>query len=140
MSVRRITSTFRFRYVERDGGLGVATLGGPGRNLLAGVLSALMTAGAIGATQGDPLYQVPYNGHFTFTRIRYGGPGFRRFGGSSWSHDYPDADRNMQTILDEFTAMSPNTSGSNVVLLEDTRMFLHPLIYISEPPSSAGSS
>ena len=47
--------------------------------------------------QDDPLYQIPYNGKFTFTRIRYGGPGFRGFGRSSWSHDYPDADRNIQS-------------------------------------------
>ena len=101
--------------------------------LLVGALSARIPAEGMAAAQGDRLYQVPYNGHFTFTRIRYGGPGFRGFGRSSWSHDYPDADRNMQTILDEFTAMSPNTNGSNVVLLEDPRMFLHPFIYISEP-------
>jgi hypothetical protein len=80
---------------------------------------ALFTAGAIGAVQFDPLYQVPYNGQFTFTRIRYSGPGFGGRGSASWSHDYPDADRNIQTILDEYTAMTPNTGGSNVVLLED---------------------
>ena len=97
----------------------MATLGGPARHLWAGALLALTTVGLIAAAQDDPLYQVPYNGNFTFTRIRYGGLGFRGYGRSSWSHDYPDADRNMQTILDEFTAMSPNTSGSNVVLLED---------------------
>ena len=57
-----------------------------------GVSSALVTAAAMGATQSDPLYRVPYNGDFTFTRIRYSGPGFGRFGGSAWSHDYPDAD------------------------------------------------
>jgi hypothetical protein len=96
-------------------------------------LLGVIGLGAIGAPQGDALYQVPYNGHFTFTRIRYSGPGFRGYGRSSWSHDYPEADRNMQLILEEFTALSPNTIGSNVVVLEDPRMFQHPLIYISEP-------
>lgn len=103
------------------------------RLLGVGALLALITVGAGGEAQEDPLYQVPYNGRFTFTRIRYDGPGFRGFGRPSWSHDYPDADRNIQSILDEFTALSPNTSGSNVVLLEDPRLFQHPLIYISEP-------
>ncbi len=86
--------------------------------------------------QRDALYQVPYNGRFTFTRIRYGGGmSLRGWGrrGSSWAHDYPDADLNIQAILNEFTAMAPNVEGSNVVQLEDPRMFLHPLIYISEP-------
>ena len=107
---------------------------GVGARLLGlAALSALVTTGAIGALQRDPLYQVPYNGDFTFTRIRYSGPGFGRFGGSSWSHDYPDADRDIQTILDEYTAMSPNTSGSNVLHLEDPRIFEYPLIYVSEP-------
>ena len=133
MSVRRITSTFRFLYVYRNRGLGMATLAGPARHLRAGALLAFFTVGAIGVVQSDPLYQVPYNGHFTFTRIRYGGPGFGRYGGASWSHDYPDADRNIQMILDEYTSLSTNTGGSNVVLLEDPRMFKHPLIYISEP-------
>ena len=86
--------------------------------------------------QQDALYQVPYNGRFTFTRIRYDGGGsmrgWRRRSGS-WAHDYPDADRNMQAILNEFTAMTPNTEGSNVVQLEDPRMFQHPMIYVSEP-------
>ena len=97
----------------------MATLRGLLHHLWAGTLLAHITVGALAAAQNDPLYQVPYNGDFTFTRIRYGGPGFRGFGRSSWSHDYPDADRNMQTILDEYTALNPNTSGSNVVLLED---------------------
>jgi hypothetical protein len=117
----------------RERQLAMAPLSRPVRHLCAGVLSALITVGTIAAAQDDPLYQVPYNGKFTFTRIRYGGPGFRGFGRSSWSHDYPDADRNIQTILAEYTTLEPNTSGSNVVLLEDSRIFQHPLIYISEP-------
>ena len=40
----------------------------------------------------------PYDGRFTFTRIRYSGSGFGR-GSSWWSHDYPDADRNLPLIL-----------------------------------------
>ena len=129
----RTTSTYHFPYLAREGRIGVAPPGVRARFLALGTLSALVTAGAIGAVQSDTLFQVPYNGDFTFTRIRYSGPGFGRFGGSSWSHDYPDADRNIQTILDEYTAMSPNTTGSNVVHLEDRRMFEQPLIYISEP-------
>jgi hypothetical protein len=81
---------------------------------------------------------VPYNGAFTFTRISYGSPGFGRFGGrnrggGSWNHDYPNADENMQLILKEFTAMQPNTSGSNVFDLEDPEIFQYPILYLSEP-------
>lgn len=79
---------------------------------------------------------LPYDGRFTFTRIRYGSVrgGFRRpWGGSAWAHDYPDADRNMQTMLNEYTAMRARTEGSNVFDLEDPGIFLNPILYISEP-------
>ena len=79
------------------------------------------------------LYQVPYNGYFTFTRVRYGGR-FRGYGGgSAWSHDYPYADRNLQFILDEFTHLRTNTQGTNVLDLEDPRIFQYPILYMSEP-------
>jgi hypothetical protein len=80
--------------------------------------------------------EIPYNGDFTFTRIRYGGGGgFGGFGrgGGSWAHDYPSADRNMGEILKEFTSMHPNTGGSNVVDLEDPEIFRSPILYLSEP-------
>src|SRR5688572_26202025 len=63
---------------------------------------------------------IPYNGRFTFTRIRYGSPyssrrgGFRGYGGSAWNHDYPMADLNIEAMLNEFTAVNANTEGSNV--------------------------
>lgn len=87
----------------------------------------------------DPLYQVPYNGAFTFTRVRYGSGGLRGFGrrgrgwGSAWNHDYPAGDRNMQTILAEFTSVPANTDGSNVLDLENPEIFKHPILYMSEP-------
>ena len=88
------------------------------------------------ALHQDPLYQVPYNGKFTFTRLRYGqtgGGGFGRGWSSAWNHDYPNADRNMQFILDRYTGIDPNTEGSNVLDLEDPQIFEHPILYMSEP-------
>jgi len=86
----------------------------------------------------DPMYQVPYNGSYTFTRVRYGSGGgglrgFRRGWSNAWNHDYPAADRNMQGILEEFTSMRPNTGGSNVLDLENPEIFKHPTLYMSEP-------
>ena len=88
------------------------------------------------APRQDSLYQVPYNGRFTFTRIRYGSAGGRGGGWgwrSAWNHDYPNADRNMQFILERYTGVAPNTGGTNVVDLEDPRIFEHPILYMSEP-------
>jgi len=78
---------------------------------------------------------VPYDAKFTFTRIRYGsGFGARRgFGGSAWAHDYPAADLNMQTMLNEFTMVRATEGGSNVFDLEDRDIFSHPILYVSEP-------
>jgi hypothetical protein len=85
------------------------------------------------AIEGDgaaQLANVPYDGDFTFTRVRYTGRGWGR---GTWAHDYPAADRNIQYMLDEFTAMAANTSGSNVLELEDPEIFRNPILYVSEP-------
>jgi hypothetical protein len=78
---------------------------------------------------------VPYDAKFTFTRVRYGSGGFGRrgFGGSSWAHDYPAADLNMQIMLNEFTAVRATEAGSNVFDLENREIFKHPILYVSEP-------
>lgn len=76
--------------------------------------------------------QVPYNGKFTFTRIRYGGEGFRR-GGGAWAHDYPAADLNLPKIIEYVSAIPINVGASNVFDLENREIFRHPIIYLSEP-------
>jgi hypothetical protein len=76
---------------------------------------------------------IPYNGKFTFTRIRYGSlRGYGR-GNGAWAHDYPTADLNLQTILSELTAARPTVGRSNVFDLEDPEIFKHPVLYMSEP-------
>ena len=76
-----------------------------------------------------------YDGRFTFARVRYGSGerGFRGFGGAAWAHDYPAADRNMQFMLDEFTAVRAHRDASTVLELEDPEIFRHPILYVSEP-------
>lgn len=78
----------------------------------------------------ESAYNPPYKGQFIFTRIRYGG---RSFGGSSWSHDFPRADRHLSRIMSELTGMNVELQGSNVYDLDDPGIFDHPLIYLSEP-------
>ena len=76
--------------------------------------------------------QVPYSGGFTFTRIRYGGGGFRR-GGSAWAHDYPLADLHLPKIIEYVTTIPITVDASNVYDLDDPEIFRHPIIYLSEP-------
>ena len=82
----------------------------------------------------------PYDGRFTFARVRYGGGGRggfelgRRGGGAdAWAHDYPAADLNMQVVLKEITTVDPVIGTSVIVDLEDPALFRHPLLYMSEP-------
>jgi len=74
---------------------------------------------------------VEYDSHFAFTRIRYGARIGRGFGG--WEHDYPTADRNFSAILDYITNMRVHLDGSNILDLDDPRIFENPVIYMSEP-------
>jgi hypothetical protein len=111
--------------------------------LLAGMLGGAAppiptrTADAVSLPPSAPqVRSAPYDGRFTFVRVRYGGYGRgfgRGYGGDSWAHDYPDADRNMQTILQEVTTVSTALESSVVVDLEDRSIFRHPILYMSEP-------
>lgn len=102
--------------------------------LLAAVASAAAQRGGRGFGSRGPRIaeSQPYDGRFTFTRIRYSGTGFG-WGGSAWSHDYPDADRNLPLILAALTAIPVNTDGGNVLDLEDPEIFRNPILYVWEP-------
>ena len=81
---------------------------------------------------------VDYDSHFVFTRIRYGAGGslargFFGGGGGGWEHDYPTADRNLAAILDYITNMRVRMDGSNILDLDDPRIFENPILYMSEP-------
>jgi hypothetical protein len=73
----------------------------------------------------------PYTAKFTFSRIRYRSPW--GYGGGAWAHDYPRADEHIPRLLDYLTTVDANLDGTNVFDLSDNDIFLHPLIYLSEP-------
>ena len=98
--------------------------------------SAPALASAVAAPPPQARPQPPYDGRFTFVRIRYGsGRRFGRFGygGGAWNHDYPNADLNMEAVLAEVTSVEPVTGSSVVVDLEDPAIFAYPILYMSEP-------
>src|SRR3990170_9154982 len=76
---------------------------------------------------------VPYNGQFTFSRVRYGGGGFSRGWSSAWNHDYPQADIHLPLILDALTSLRSNLHVSNIFDLEDPEIFRNPVLYLWEP-------
>ncbi|MXY32440.1 MAG: DUF4159 domain-containing protein [Gammaproteobacteria bacterium] len=88
---------------------------------------------------------IPYDGRFTFVRIRTdvsGGrgmprsflPGGRRgWGQPPWAHDYPRAERNLARILTATTLLNTYEGGSNILTFDDPELHSYPLAYVSEP-------
>jgi len=83
----------------------------------------------------DPLAH-PYDGRFTFVRIRFQEPG--GFGGfrrrlPAWAHDYPRADRNFMRILEHITYIPSRVTETNVLDLDDPALMHFPVAYLVEP-------
>lgn len=116
--------------------------------LSAAILAALsLGAGAVSATRATgarhtaaravPAPQrgvylepnLPYDGIFTFARIRYRVYGRR----SGWEYDYPTMERHLMTMLREITELKPHDRGSNIHWLDDPELLKYPVAYLSEP-------
>jgi len=86
-------------------------------------------------------FNVPYDGRFTFVRLRFtpdwagwgGGGGF--FGGVNyqWDHDYPRAEQHFTKILSEITTLDVTVDASNILAADDPELFKYPVAYVSEP-------
>jgi hypothetical protein len=80
----------------------------------------------------------PYDGRFTFVRIRYNA-GFGRFGnwlgngGIPWSHDYPEGEVHFAKILEDISFLRVRDDGSNILSLTDPELFNYPVAYMAEP-------
>jgi hypothetical protein len=114
------------------------------RPRLLGVLRLLVTGTVIGVLAASALVlaqrgfrgfsrarydaNVPYDGRFTFARIRYS-----EVYGSGWAYDYPTMERNLMQMMGEITALSPHVRGSNIHTLDDPDLLRHPVAYLSEP-------
>jgi hypothetical protein len=71
---------------------------------------------------------IPYDGRFTFVRLRY--PVVSR---SGWEFDYPQMERNFMTILADLTSVNPHVRASNVLDMDDPELLKYPIAYLSEP-------
>jgi hypothetical protein len=76
----------------------------------------------------------PYDGRFTFARIKYRGTGH----GVGWAHDYPRAESHFVRIIKEITSIRPFVEagpivGGNVLALDDPELMKYPVAYLSEP-------
>jgi hypothetical protein len=71
---------------------------------------------------------VPYDGKFTFARIRY-----TVYGRSGWEYDYPTMERHLLTMVREISELQPHVTGSNIHTFDDPELLKYPVAYLSEP-------
>jgi len=75
----------------------------------------------------------PYDGRYTYARIRYTPPefnGFRR--DVKWDHDYPRSDHHFPKIIAEITTIQTRTEVSNIFTLDDPELMKFPFAYLCE--------
>jgi hypothetical protein len=87
-----------------------------------------------------PGYQgnTPYDGRFTFARIKYRGYAHFTDEGPGWAHDFPRADLHLMKLMSELTSMNPFLErgpfiGGNTLSMDDPEVFKYPVAYLSEP-------
>jgi hypothetical protein len=113
------------------------------RRWAAGIISVTLAVCASGAIAQDfrgrgrrvpdiTVENAPYDGRFTFVRLRHGLGAFGR-GEPPWAHDYPRAERNFARILQELTLIKPHMDDSSIFTLDDPDLSVYPLAYMSEP-------
>ena len=75
----------------------------------------------------------PYDGRFTFVRIRYG----QDYGFASqalpWSHDYPAGEQHFMKIVNELSTLEPHTDETNILTFDDPQLARYPIAYLCEP-------
>jgi hypothetical protein len=89
--------------------------------LLIGTVSYAQFGGGQGRPRGGGggveaiLANTPYDGKFTFVRMRYGPPVGYASQRVFWSHDYPTGERNFMRILNELTYLAPHIQETNIL-------------------------
>jgi hypothetical protein len=104
-------------------------------------LAAVLVASAAVAQRGfggfrhaEPVVaNAPYDGRFTFVRLRYGPPTEYVSQRVPWSHDYPTGERHFMKIMNELTYLNPHIEETDVIGFDDAELFRHPVAYMAEP-------
>ncbi len=113
------------------------------RLLVATAVAALVAATAFAQRdfrfRGAPIRldtppNAPYDGRFTFVRIRYetapGGYWYR--GLPAWAHGYPASEWNLMKIMDEVSDLDAHVEETSVVTFDDPELFKYPIAYFIE--------
>jgi hypothetical protein len=75
----------------------------------------------------------PYDGQFTFVRLRYGPPTQFVSQRIPWSHDYPAGEQHFMKILNELSLLHPRTDETDIIGFDDPQLFKYPVAYMAEP-------
>jgi hypothetical protein len=79
---------------------------------------------------------VPYDGRFTYIRVKYdipmGGGGFRGVD-IKWSHDYPRGERHFAKIVSQLSTIRTWATGSAILGLDDPLLTKYPVAFLTEP-------
>jgi hypothetical protein len=114
--------------VRRAGAFAVAAL------LLAD--TSAQEQGGFGASRGQieaVVPNAPYDGRFTFVRLRYGPSTEYVSRRIPWSHDYPTGERHFMKIMNELTCLNPHIEETDIIGFDDPELFNHPVAYMAEP-------
>ena len=107
----------------------------------AGVVVAAIALGAqgreffdFGYGRNPAIRNVPYDGQFTFVRIKYetAPGGFWAGGRPSWIHGYPIAEQNLMKIMNELSYLGAHDEEINTLTLDDPALARYPVAYIIE--------
>ena len=80
------------------------------------------------------IHNVPYDGQFTFVRVKYetAPGGFWAGGRPSWVHGYPIAEQNLMRIMNDISFLGAHSDEVNVLTLDDPELGRYPIAYIIE--------
>jgi hypothetical protein len=104
--------------------------------LLGGMTTLVAQRGGFGggrSAQTPIAPNTPYDGRFTFVRVRYGPD----YGFASqrlrWSHDYPAGEQHFMKIVNELSLLNPHTEDTNVLPFDSPNLAKYPIAYLCEP-------
>jgi hypothetical protein len=87
-----------------------------------------------GGRYAEPILpNIPYDGRFTFIRLRYGPATAFASQRIPWSHDYPNGEQHFMKIMNELSYLNPHTDETNIIGIGDPELFNYPVAYLCEP-------
>jgi hypothetical protein len=87
-----------------------------------------------GGRPQQEMANVPYDGRYTFVRVKYDMLNDGGFGRDiKWAHDYPRGERHFTKIIAELSTVRTRTEVSNIFTFDDPEIFKYPIAYMAEP-------